>query len=256
MNMSKKILVVSHERAGTHFLINSLACNFGVEFMPRNIPVLSQNAQASAGGPEDYQKLTALFLEGLASEAYSPTKEVVFKSHHDIFYYESIPQEFLEENFIIFYIHREVKDTMNSLWYYFRSNHHQGDFVPTEDPEEFPFYEKPSKHVFDRDYSYLEANNLVERWKYHHEGWMDSSLPSLKISYEELHSDFNGSLDQVAGVLNLDKTSWHRPGLREFVSHSPWRGAIGDWVNLFSEETGGKIDAIVNDENISRYNII
>jgi hypothetical protein len=63
MEEGKKTLVVSHERSGTHFLINSMACNFGYEFAPTPVPIRSMNLQAISGTHYDYQSFVKSYLE-------------------------------------------------------------------------------------------------------------------------------------------------------------------------------------------------
>src|SRR5438132_1444947 len=103
--ISKKAWVFSHERSGTHFLMNTLAANFGYIARPWfNFDYeLGINFHAPAAIMKVFQPMHD-----------KPVLNIV-KSHHGYgFMAESI--HYLLEQFHIFYIYRDPRDVMLSYW--------------------------------------------------------------------------------------------------------------------------------------------
>jgi len=100
----KKAMVVSHERSGTHFLMNTLADNFGYVSFPW--------IDLDVGKPINYYSPDNIlgFLKCMKGQ---PILNIL-KSHHQVDFFLPILGELLEE-YHIFYIHRKVTEVMESF---------------------------------------------------------------------------------------------------------------------------------------------
>lgn len=217
---SKKILVVSHERSGTHFLINSIALNFG--FGERQIDLdltqgfaCSRPAQAMAW----LERYRGLFIPN------------VFKAHHAHALLMPILRP-LSEEFHVFYIYRDGRDVMTSFWRYL--NHLQPGWGPqTRTPGEF-MRTRPFGGIL--QYQHAPQESMLSRWISHVGGWHDTDLAVHFIAYEDLHRNFAVTiqrLGEIIGVKSPDKPI--RPGLDAYSS-LPWQGVIGAWRDYWSHE--------------------
>ena len=99
----KNILVVGHERSGTHFLINTIALNY---------PYYS-NYEISVLG--DTQELRQIF-----EWYYSKNERRIFKSHHQFYFFFPFFEELLR-HFHIFYIVRDGRDVLTSCFHYYNN---------------------------------------------------------------------------------------------------------------------------------------
>lgn len=203
----KPILVISHERSGTHFLINTLAFNFGYPERPVNVP---QN-EPQASFFEEYRNSL-----------------VVLKSHHHL---KLLPLEVLKY-FYVFYVLRDGRDVMTSCWTYFNRSPKEifphtktvGDLLRM-DVSSWPFslgYSPPSR-------------NLAERWANHVESWY--SVPGLcLVRFEDLLLHFEDTVSRLSRFIQLPTTKpLRKPTLQDFCV-APWRGTIGTWKEFFTTE--------------------
>lgn len=241
--MKKRILIVSHERSGTHFLLNSIGLNFNRPFQPTSI------GKELSGGPLTEERFTQEEMRDfLDSSRFSQVQkgkslpDQMLKSHHDVDFH-GLSKDILKEKYYVFYIYRDCKDVLTSMYYYF--NLHKEVYPWTEDVSDFCLTLK-----FKND-EYLSQgyNNFVERWKIHTDGWLASEIPDKTISYEELSFHFNDVIREIGET--IEETPGNhlqevvRPKLGEFVHSYPRKGIVGDWENLMSEEVANKIDSLI-----------
>jgi hypothetical protein len=99
----KKAIVVSHERSGTHFLMNTLAKNFDYVSHP------FWNLDYNQGINLHDQSVLSHFL-GLSHN--KPVLNIL-KSHHPVEFFES-NLDYLCEQFFVFYIYRDPRDVLIS----------------------------------------------------------------------------------------------------------------------------------------------
>lgn len=209
----KNVLVVSHERSGTHFLINSIAFNF---------PWYSNKEISITGtGQEQYEQY---------SEYFGRFERRIFKTHYQ---YETLRAFFerLLEHFHVFYIVRDGRDVLTSCLHYFNRT----------GPESFPQAAdigqllkcRPADYQYDYK-SEVRSENLAARWHFHVQNWLEVSDRITVIRYEDLHSDFEGQLGRIADVLGCDvPEDVVRPGLND-KSVQPRKGVVGDWRSHFT----------------------
>lgn len=230
----KKVLVISHERSGTHFLMNSLAINFRLN--PRWIDVYCKDYI----DPEDnYKKNYKNQIKKFFEEQYPIVTDRIYKSHHQFGYYEDIMDDVMK-NFEVFYIHRDVRDTLSSCYRYFKSAQVTA-FPNCDTMEEFLFQTPPYLYPFDGAYSYIKSENMVERWNMHIKSWKPVFDKINVISYTDLKSDFNNTIQKISSMLNTPIISEIRVPPIGQNTINPGSGINGGWKKTMSEETANKI---------------
>ncbi len=195
-NPQKKVAVVSHERSGTHFLMNTIA---------RNYPYISApwwNFDGELGlnfhGPQA--------ITNYLRQAHDKPILNILKSHHPVGFFSEI-KNYLSDQFHIFYIYRNPYHTLRSNWKIIKHFHLQGweegpdsatisDFIRSEPCGAMLRYQK------------RQAKNMVDRWRMHVEEWLDfaTTNPELSLhllSYEELNSDFHETVLKIGRCLEI-----------------------------------------------------
>jgi len=234
-----KILVVSHERSGTHFLINSISANFG--FNNNQIDVFARDAiNPSRSNQEEYRSKIINFCElqkGLDNR--------IYKSHHQDGFFDIHK---LNESYHIFYIVRDPRDVLVSCYYYFnRSN--VTAFPRVKNVCDLAFNTKPYRYPFDGAYSLVKSEDFVSRWITHVRGWLDKATI---ITYEEMKTNFSSAMRKVSVVLGRDLTGCVVPTLGN-KSVSPRKGIVGDWTNHFDAKSNNIICNRIKEAGLSDF---
>jgi len=217
--MRKKILVISHERSGTHFLINTIAQCF--DYREKQIDLDNTQGINWRNSTEVRQ-----WLQQFRGK-FTPR---IFKSHHDHLFLEPLLPELLDE-FHIFYITRDGRDVMTSFWVYLNR------LAPGWGPQTSNVGEFMRSRPFGGITQYQfdpQSGNMLQRWVEHTEGWKNLAPGIHHISYEELHTGFDTTLDRISDALGQGITRSDRPELTA-PSSLPWKGNIGTWKEYFTE---------------------
>ena len=216
--MQKKILIVSHERSGTHFLINTLAQCFG--YLPNQIDMdASQNVDFR--NPAIARDWLGQFQGQFVAN--------IFKSHHAYPLLSPLAPQLLEE-FHIFYISRDGRDVMTSFWTYLNR------LAPGWGPQTQTVGEFMRANATGGITQYQAAQHeltMLRRWVEHVDGWIKNTLPINFVTYEELHSQYTGTVDRISEILEQPAIMKVRPTLQS-PSSLPWRGEVGSWKEFFS----------------------
>lgn len=221
----KPILVISHERSGTHFLINTIALNFGLSHEVINLP---------AGDPTQF--VTNSWTE----------PEMIRKSHHQAWWMTWDVAQELTERYSIFYAIRDCRAVIVSLFHYFNT-------VSTFDTN-FPSFERLSDLVdahpydwpFDADYSKIQAPNFPERWAIHIDSWQPWFDRMCVVSYEDLFIRSEATVWRIAAYLNrLPVSRPRRPRIDEMYSVVPYRGVFCGWKEEMSQRLSSRICRMV-----------
>ena len=197
----KKVAVFSHERSGTHFLMNSIAQNFSYRSHPWwNF---DQNLNLNFRKPAEIRT----YFEDLEDQAILN----ILKSHHAVEFVAPV-LEYLSAHFHLFYIYRDPRDVMLSFrklvdhleWYQGPDCSSIGNFIRSAPEGAMLRYQQQS------------APNLLRRWANHVDGWLDfieahPHLPILPIAYEDLNLRFEATMQKVARFLNQPCTDIQRP---------------------------------------------
>jgi Sulfotransferase domain len=216
--MRKKILVISHERSGTHFLINTIAQCFN--YLPQQID-LDNSQNINWGNPETAKHWMQQFQGRFVAN--------IFKSHHACPILSPLLPGLLEE-FQIFYIQRDGRDVMTSFWIYLNRlapgwgprTRTIGEFMRATATGGITQYQTTQHEM-----------TMLQRWVAHVEGWNQSYLPIHHVTYEELHTRHGEVLERIAGILEQPVVSNSRPTL-DAPSSLPWKGTIGAWKEFFT----------------------
>lgn len=189
--MVNNVIVVSHRRSGTHFLIDAIINNFDCY---SNVEYLT--LEQVMPYPE-YQQTELPAFRKIVEE----NKANVFKTHLiSNFRSLGLPndvEDYLSETFAAskkIYIKRDGRDVMVSLFNYMKGF---DDKVACGSFNEF----LRGKNVFDRgEYNQI---NRVRYWQRHVEEWRNSELgkTALFVSYEDLFLDFENTLKEIARFL-------------------------------------------------------
>ena len=234
----KKVLVVSHERSGTHFLINTLGINF--ELDSRWIDIHCKDYI----DPEDsYKANYKKEIEEFFNAQYGVPTNRIYKAHHQFGYYENIFDEILE-HFDIFYIYRDGRDTLSSCYTYFNEAPVTA-FPKCDTIDEFLFETPPYLYPYDGAYSYIKSENMVERWVNHIETWKPVFDKINVVSYSNLKNDFDVTVNRLGAAMGKEPITNPQSPPVNMNSINPGRGINGGWKNTMSDETADKIMEIV-----------
>ncbi|MEM9487970.1 MAG: sulfotransferase domain-containing protein [Myxococcota bacterium] len=189
---AKKVAVFSHERSGTHFLMNTLAQNFGYISNPWWNLDYEQGINFHAPG-----YLLHYFLQVDDQPILN-----VLKSHHAApFLFDII--DYLADQFRLFYIVRDPRDTMVSYWkFVLRNPYDEGPETSTAGE----FARAAPRGAMLR-YQKEQAHTVVHRWQLHVEGWLavaENLGPErlMVVRYEDLNREFERTLATVAAYLD------------------------------------------------------
>jgi hypothetical protein len=218
--VSLPVMVCSHERSGTHFLINSIADNS----LYSNEPFLrfDQVPLGSFLNFHDAREVRA-FFERLAK--YSCAS--VIKNHFAAGFFIDKKGRFILEGLCkTIYIVRNPVDVMLSYhrfinyfsWHEGPKKKHTLDFLSTAPEGQMLRYQNS------------QIDTILERWKSHVLGWLklteENSSNVLLVKYRDLDESHADTTRKVLSFLGLDhQEAIVRPGRMLKTIHIPdWRG--------------------------------
>lgn len=184
---TKKAMVISHERSGTHFLMNTLADNFRYVSMPWIN--LDFDNPVNYYSPENIKG----FLECMNGK---PVLNIV-KSHHPVDFLLPVLPEILQE-FHLFYVYRDGDEVMESLCRHLKTE--DWDMGPTVESGEILARTMPSGALL--RYQKRQYGTMWERWQEHVNGW--TGLPDglrgdiIYIPFQALKDDFENVVRYIA----------------------------------------------------------
>jgi|GEM_PF-676870 tetratricopeptide (TPR) repeat protein/SAM-dependent methyltransferase len=226
-SLPRKAIVISHERSGTHFLMNTLALNFDYISQPWiNFDFdLGLNFHAP-------QALLAFFK----TMQDKPVSNIV-KSHHHFDFFSGIADA-LAEQFHIFYVYRDPRDVMVSFWRIIQKL--PWDEGPkTETVGEFMRAEPRGGNL---RYQKEQSPTMLHRWQHHVTSWADfanaqgNTRKVMLIRYEDLNLKFEETVRDIGARIGrpVMKTPL-LPDLRNNVV-MPGKGEVGAHRELFTRE--------------------
>ena len=192
------VIVVSHERSGTHFLMNALAYGYGYA----NAVDLDQ-AQMSANF------YFPPMLAKIVMDHLPRRPNVIFKSHHAAEFFDGVVDELLRK-VVILYVHRDPVDVMVSFW---RLVH---GFMWREGPKTKTAYDfakaEPEGQML--RYQMHQRANMLDRWACHVEGWVAAAekRPRLGVvRYDDLLNNYERTLRGLSGLLGQPSGTFQPP---------------------------------------------
>jgi hypothetical protein len=181
--MEKPIIVITHERSGTHLLINLINYHKNGEFntigfIPKNtIPYTLENYKHQV-------------YKDIVVNSYNP--DAVCKSHHQVEFMEPYI-DFIFSKYTVIYLKRDIKDMLVSYYKFIPFPKDLGKFPKFEDwifmkPDEvgrkFLLPYSPDPHVI------IEPKNYIDRWLLHINGWLKYKDNILVLNYEDILTNF------------------------------------------------------------------
>jgi hypothetical protein len=192
-------MVVSHERSGTHFLINAICKAYG--YSPdRRIDLddhLGMNVFAASN--------IALLAADIARS--SPGR--IIKSHHDVEFFAGALDQILSRT-MIFYVHRNPVDVMISYWRFMHGwLWHEGP--KTKDALTFAAAEPEGRMM---RYQKRQARNLLHRWARHVEGWTAAAAMHQRlavVAYDDLNGRYAETVSSISRRFGRPPVTLKRP---------------------------------------------
>ena len=203
-------MVVSHERSGTHFLMNTLAAAFGyvsnpwIDFDHEQVNI---NYYATNEVVELFTKLGERRLANTV------------KLHHQVGFFDDCLAT-ITELFTVFYIYRDPRDVMKSY-------HRVVDrLAGAEGPKTAScgafIRAAPEGHMM--RYQTHQHANLLKRWQAHVEGWLaagERHAGIVPIRFEDLDRDYQRTVDALGQALDLAPRTHDRPSREKTSSRRP-----------------------------------
>ena len=190
------IMVISHERSGTHFTMNALAACFGYVSRPWiDIDHHHYNINYFHG-----PSLKKLIMDVAAMRAAN-----LAKSHHEFEFFRSFAPA-TEGVINIVYVYRNPADVMSSFWRFL----HTWDWVegPVVDSVlEFATV-APLGHLM--RYQYRQYASMLDRWANHVEQWVGAARRANNIHivrYEDLAGRYDETIGRLGRRLGLQPNS-------------------------------------------------
>ncbi|HWB10667.1 MAG TPA: sulfotransferase domain-containing protein [Pirellulales bacterium] len=194
------VMVVSHERSGTHFLMNALASCYGYVSSPWidfDRPTFNINYFYAS---EVREVLLAIADRPMAN---------VVKSHHSVEFFAG-QLERLTERYVLFVICRDPVGVMDSFWRFI----HQWPWAEgpkTLDAKSFAAAEPCGRLL---RYQMRQHSDMLHRWSAHAEGWLAAAQKLSRVvivRYEDLDSNFEATIRGFAEHLGRAPASIVRP---------------------------------------------
>ncbi len=248
MNNVASFYVITHERSGTHLLINLLLKN--CHFKQGHFFRLGYNNIGEWFGPYDSKENKFEHIDSYNKNWKINEKHTtIIKSHCD---YNLFKNRFIKKKVI--YVLRDPRDCLlsfynylnNDKYYYYNPN--VEDFKTSSFSE---FLHKPLSDHLKYNFSYdSKFTNVVERWASHVSGWINSDY-ALIINYKNLINNFENSIITIAKYLNLRlRSEIEKVDINKYRSHLPHKGVIGNAKNIISVKDEQFIRTIVENYGI------
>lgn len=225
------LMISSHERSGTHFLINSIALNS--EFT--NNPLIHFDSNF-LGPIVNFHSAKGIrnFFHTLAEKKCSSIIKNHFASE---FFVDGIDNNLISENLKVIYI---ARDPFHALASYCR-------FINFLNMKEGPrianlklFIRSEPRWGMTR-YQDRQYANIAERWANHVLGWYRLSLEHKNIcfvTYQDIHENYIEAMGKIFEFLKIPaETEFERPDARKNTIYIPNRNQIeiGDEKTIRSE---------------------
>lgn len=193
-----RVMVVSHERSGTHLTLNSLHESNCV-----NVPTNDRN-----------------IVNGFL---YNYKGKRILKSHHSAEWFD----DWVFDSYNVVYVKRNLFDTLNSMYFYCKR--HPNIFGNFGTIDEF-VWETPdsSKDV----YSFNHQSNFIDRILNHRISFENKKI--IEVDYETIVNDYN-SFRETMDIYDIASRD-RKPNMGEGQYVSPRKGIVGDYKNNMSSE--------------------
>ncbi|MFL5330073.1 MAG: sulfotransferase domain-containing protein [Gemmataceae bacterium] len=211
-----KVIVASHERSGTHFLMNSIARCFGYCALPW-VNFDSQSLASNFYSPEALKEFFSQFRGKHVAN--------IVKSHHPFPFLEPVMDQLVPE-FHIFYVYRDPRDVMVSLWKFLKQLSWREGPTP-ETVQEF-IRVQPEGHMM--RYQRRQEPSMIHRWRTHVDSWTLGVPERFQgnitfVRFADLLHRFEDVIRSISKVLG-NPVSFERP-VPQDNSILPAKGVVG-----------------------------
>jgi hypothetical protein len=240
--------VISHERSGTHFCINTIVHN---TFLRPGFHIIPEWF-----GPYNNPSQRFARIDGFNQQWYKHMKtSAVIKSHCERSLFEKVYRPAK-----VVYVLRDPRDVMNSWFHYlnkdtFHENNPQAGNHYCDCMSEF--LRRPIGEWL-RYGSSLEGDfdNVIQRWASHVSGWLEAPN-TLVVRYEERKYDYKTVLRKVSKFLGIRLRPVTRAvGLKDGYAIEPRKGQVGDWRNFFRPGDEAFIRSAVEDAGLAWRRVV
>ncbi len=226
------IMVVSHERSGTHFLMNALAAEFGYSSEPHlafDRPIVDINF---------FRPPT---LDKYFKETRGRKPKLIRKSHHQFDFFRPVISS-VASNIQIFYIYRDPRAVSHSFRHFLNSwDWFEGPKVETAGD----FIRAAPAGAMLR-YQYHQLPNMLRRWSTHVEGWLAAAelCPDVTlVQYEKLNDSYDEVIDAIAKRMGWNRQRGTRPEMDQNTvlrsqQQSPSNRYTDEDLAFFRQEIG------------------
>lgn len=193
------LIVCSHERSGTHFLMNSISENslyLSEPYFNFDLNILGN--QINFYLDEDVKSFFKNFSSiKIDNKNFYPIS--IIKSHHNTSIFKSC---FNDKKINFLYIYRDPFQTLFSYWKIIHT------WKWTEGPKTKSFKEFLSSKPMGQmtRYQVENYNNILQRWSAHVESWIDMAEKSnniILVNYDDLNNDYNNTILKILKKLRL-----------------------------------------------------
>jgi Sulfotransferase domain len=239
---TKKIIVVSFQRSGTHFLINSLATNFA-EIEDGWIDVVHGRENKWVKGVTP-QNLKDKIREQILESYYADKSRKCLKTHYQAYFLERYLDQIVEK-YDIFYMIRDPRDVMVACYNYYNNTDFER-FI--KEPDFSKFLRRPLWDVQTEtqafSYSFVKPRNIIDKWTKHVSSWLpykDKGVTFIRFRDLKLHPErtFHYIASRSGQKLNEEivqvtvDDKRYRP---DFNKAGINRGSIGIWSDYFNRD--------------------
>ena len=211
--INKSIFVCSHERSGTHFLMNSIAKNTNYSVSPYlNFDLIPLGGTVNFYSNDHVKN----FMDEISNINIKNKKyglSSLIKTHHPSYIFENL---FNNKGFFFFYIYRDPVETLLSFWKFMHHwNWHEGPKLDT--PLKFVRIEPEGQMQRYQRKSYI---NIFLRWANHLLEWIDASKKYKNIylvNYKGLNLDFNSTINEILSFLEIPVNKIVKPPKNNYI---------------------------------------
>ena len=202
--LENTIVVCSHERSGTHFLMNSIANNSNYTTKPwvdlDDSPFFGSHLNFFRTSEVDQALYTLARLE---IEGKQVGLNSIVKSHHSVDFFDA---SLRDQRLKFIYIMRNPEDTLRSFWRFLNGF----DFnIGTRASDALKFAQSAPEGYLMR-YQSKSFTNYFERWAAHVEGWHAAAAAHseniLLVKYADLKDNFSDVLSKISDFASVDQS--------------------------------------------------
>jgi hypothetical protein len=197
------VMVVSHERSGTHFLMNALAACYGYV----NVPWIDLDRPPG----QRFKPLEGCEIRDVLLAAASRPMANIVKSHHTADFYAGDLAR-LTERYVLFAMCRDPVAVMLSYWrYLYRFTPEENAGPRAADPVTFA---RAAPFGLMTRYQAHSCGSVIERWAAHVESWRTAAeaCPRVRlVRFEDLDTRYADTMQSFGSLLGRSPRALIRP---------------------------------------------